>query len=383
MNASVIFHCNYLSANIGIPGVNQSVIADLLKYGDSSLSVYGSDYKNYYQFMWAEDGITIETREIDRADMVAPTFAMFTGFDSVRRMFSEMIQWRQKGCHIGFWNWGYLTKQQSNGSWSTGKVPLWLKRCAIFVTRKMMAPLVDYYVVAGNSEREDSNLNSSQCLLMPMGRPQSAICRECDTIDAAAVEYRDESLTYIGRGNWETKGVGNIVHYALSEKGENQRFRFFISSKQEGFDDQVHAHEASNMEWYDDVFGKDNLPWLQKSKAFMTINVNPIQLRTPYEALYAGTPIVMYREGYMDGFKSILDAQGLHDAVQIIEPEEIESASFEAAPLIAKDRVKLAETMHVVLNAKEFSEWFAAWLKNPTGSASYYEHIQTKLLAGE
>jgi len=97
MNASVIFHCNYLSANIGIPGVNQSVIADLLKYGDSSLSVYGSDYKNYYQFMWAEDGITIETREIDRADMVAPTFAMFTGFDSVRRMFSEMIQWRQKG----------------------------------------------------------------------------------------------------------------------------------------------------------------------------------------------------------------------------------------------------------------------------------------------
>lgn len=377
---SIIFHCNYLTANIGIPGVNQNTIANLLKYGDGSLAIYGSDYKKYYQFVWAEDGITIETREIEEADMLAPTFAMFTGFDSVRRMIPQMIQCRRKGCQIGFWNWGYLTKQQSNCNWSSGKVPLWVKRLAISVTRKIITPLVDNYIVSSNAEREDSNLNSNQCLLMPMGRPQSAICKECDAIDTAAVEYRDESLTYIGRGNWETKGVGNIVHYALSKKGKEQRFRFFISTKETGFDDQVRNHEASNIEWYDDVFGKDNLPWLQRSTAFMTINVNPIQLRTPYEALYAGTPIVMYREGYMDGFKSILDAQGLPDAVQIIEPEEIESASFEAATLDTKDRVKLAETMHVVLNAKEFSEWFAAWIKKPTGAASYYEHIKAKLL---
>lgn len=379
---SIIFHCNYLAADIGIPGVNQNTIANLLKCGDSDLVVYGSDYKNYYQFKWAEDGISIETREIGRSEMVAPTFAMFTGFDSVRKMIPEMIQWRRKGCHIGFWNWGYLTKQQSNCNWSSGMVPLWLKRCAIYVTRKLMEPLVDFYIVSSNAEREDSNIKSNQCLQMPMGRPQSAIFKECDAIDAVAVEYRDESLTYIGRGNWETKGVGNIVHYALSEKGKNQKFRFFISTKEAGFDERVRDHQASNMEWHDDVFGKDNLPWLQKSAAFITINVNPIQLRTPYESLYAGTPTVMYREGYMDGFKSILDALDLPDAVQIIEQEDIETGSFDVATLDTKDRIKLAEIMHEVLNAKEFSEWFGAWLKNPTGGASYYEHIKIKLLGG-
>jgi hypothetical protein len=383
MRTSIIFHCNYLSANIGIPGVKQSVIADLLKYGDSSLAVYGSDYKNYYQFLWADDGITIETRQIEKIDLIAPTFAMFTGFDSVRRMIPKMIQSRRKGVHIGFWNWGYLCKQQSSGSWSSGKFPLWLKRCAIFVTRNMIAPLVDYYVVAGNSEREDSNLPSSQCLIMPMSRPQSAILTECDAIEPDTVQYSNESLTYIGRGSWKSKGVSSIVYYALSEKGKNQRFRFFISTKETGFDDNVRKHAASNMEWYDDVFGKDNLPWLQKSAAFITVNYNPIQLRAPYEALYAGTPTVMFREGYMDGIKSVLDSHNLVDAVQIIEPEEIESASFEVATLNAKDRVKLAEITQKVYSAKEFSEWFAAWLKNPTGSASYYEHIQTKLLAGK
>lgn len=113
------------------------------------------------------------------------------------------------------------------------------------------------------------------------------------------------------------------------------------------------------------------------------INFNPIQLRTPYEALYAGTPVVMFRKGYMDGFKSILDSRNLTDAVQIIGAEEFETMSFDVATLDAKDRAKLAETMHVVLNAREFSEWFGAWLKKPTAPASYNEHIKTKLLGNQ
>lgn len=383
MTSSIIFHCNYLSANVGIPGINQSVIADLLNCGESSLIVYGSDYEKYYQFFWAEDGTRIETREVERANMVPPSFAMFTGFDSVQKMIPQMIQWRRQGCHIGFWNWGYLTKQQSNCNWNSGKVPLWVKRCAIYGTRKLMGPLVDFYIVSSNAEKEDSNIKTNQCLQMPMGRPQSAIFKECDTIDAAAVEYLDEGLTYIGRGNWETKGVSNLVHYARSEKGKGQRFRFFISTKEAGFDERVSQHKASNIEWYDDVFGKDNLPWLQKSAAFITVNFNPVQIRTPYESLYSGTPIVMYREGYMDGFKSILDAMDLPDAVQIIEPVEIETGSLQVATLDTNDRLKLAETMRVVLNAKEFSEWFSAWLRNPQGGASYYEHIKTRLLGGK
>ncbi|MDA7880824.1 hypothetical protein N9A94_00785 [Akkermansiaceae bacterium] len=56
MAKTVIFHCNYLSANVGVPGVYQALIADLTKAMGADLTVYGSDYKKYYSFTWKGGG---------------------------------------------------------------------------------------------------------------------------------------------------------------------------------------------------------------------------------------------------------------------------------------------------------------------------------------
>jgi hypothetical protein len=381
MSTRIIFYCNYISANLGAPGVYQAAIADITKYTKSGVDVFGSDYKCYYRFKWSGDKEEIEVIEIKETELGDPSLVVFSGFDPYRWTLLKMLSWRRKGCAVAFWTWGYHTKQQSSGNWEHGRVPKWLKRVATEFKKYSLAPMIDYYLVWGKSEIADSRLDPRKCVELPMGRPQSAILKECDDIAANIEEFKNDSINYIGRGRWSAKGIDSIVKYAHSENGKKWQFNFFISSKEEGFNEKIESNKLPNIQWYFDVLGKDNVPWLRSGATFITLNKNPTQIRLAFEALYAGTPIVVCREAFMEGVMEILACEGLEKAVQIVSDTELEEMSFEILPMKASDRMRVMKCMSVVLSAEEFGQWFGSWLKAPSAPASYYDHISKKITA--
>ncbi|MDA7880823.1 hypothetical protein N9A94_00780 [Akkermansiaceae bacterium] len=306
---------------------------------------------------------------------------VFSGFDALPNILKEILRWRVRcGATAVFWCWGYHTKQQCQGKFERGKTPLWAKKIATKIKRYTLKPFLKYYIVFGEAEIEDSKLNKERCLQMPMGRPQSAIMDACDSLIGELDDFKNESLSYIGRGNWNSKGIGKIVAYSNSENGFRWLYRFFVSAKESGFEEQVKRNEGPRLEWYYDVRGDGNLPWLRKSGAFLTINRNPTQIRTPYEALYSGTPIVMCREGMMDGFHLILEPLGLGDAVQTVTAQEFDDMSFSVRTLSSTQRAVVAETMKFTLDADRFARWLGEWLQKPVNGRSYYQEIKNTLV---
>ncbi len=383
MPIKVIFYCNYISANIGVPGVNQALLADLVKCYGSNSEIYGSDYQSFYKFSWSDDMSSIDVEKVAELDVDMPSMVVFSGFDPYRWTLPKILKWKMKGCHVGFWTWGYHTKQQCEGNWENGKIPNWLKKIATNIKKHTLAPLIDYYLVSGNFEIIDSGLNPAKCIKMPMGRPQSKILDACDKAQGTQVDYGCESVNYIGRGRWYAKGIDNIVKYASSRIGTTTTFRLYISSMEEGFEEKAQSCKSDNVEWYYDTFGSDNLIWLQKCKAFITVNKNPTMIRATYESLYSGTPIVVLREAYMDGFKELLDIVGLSGSILILGDEELTDCSFTIPVMDSECRSKLAESMQILLDSSEFSQWFGSWLKAPSAPVSYYDHISKRLLLSD
>ncbi|MCP5536762.1 MAG: glycosyltransferase [Akkermansiaceae bacterium] len=382
MGKNIIIYCNHISANVGVPGVNQALISDINIYSQSNHTVIGSDYNNYYRFNWSEDRSVISMDMIvDHRDLDA-SMVIFSGFDPLRWVLPKMLKWKTRNCIIACWTWGFFTKQQSLGNWEKGKVPGWIKRIAIFTKKYAIGPFVDYYLVSGEAEMRDSKLCSQKCVQMPMGRPQSAILDGCDEVDFSQVYFAEESLNYLGRGRWYEKGIADIVRYASTRNGKKWKYRFFISSRDAEFDEEVERHKFPNVEWFFDVFGKENIPWFFKCAAFITISRNPVQTRSSYEALYSGTPIVVLREGFMDGFKETLDANGLVGAIRVVSEEEYETFSFKIGVMDHESRSKLACVMKTILDAQKFGKWFGDWLDEPVAPASYYQHISQVLRSG-
>ena len=381
MKKSVLFYCNHIHANLGVPGVYQALISDLSGYGNEDLTVYGSDYHKFYSFRWSKDG-SIKKTEVSPANLRNPDTVVFSAFDPLRFMLPAALKWKIAKSTICFWSWGYHTRQQCQGNWEGGKAPLWAKKIATKVKRFGMAPLVSHYFVSGKAEREDSGLPEAKCLQMPMGRPQSAILDAADETPPQETSFSNEILSYIGRGVWESKGVRNIVEYSKSPNGRAWEYHFLVSAQENGFHERIKETQAENLHWNFEVRGAGNLPWLQKSAAFLTINLNPTQIRTPYEALYAGTPIVVCRECYMDGFAEVFRTQGLPDCVQIVSREDLVSKAFEIVVIAEEDRRKQMKIMRKVLDRDYFSKWLSTWLMEPKTPASYYSAVAASLNLG-
>lgn len=380
---TVIFYCYPLLVNIGVPGVNQSMIANMRKYGNKDIRVIASNFRSYYDFEWTEEGKEIKVTELNEDQLDTPQLVVFSGFDSYLKVTKNLLKWKMKGCSVAFWTWGFFTRQQSMSNWENGKTPKWLKWGAIKFKKLTLGPLIDYYLVSGEHEQQDSKLDSAKCVEMPMGRPQSAILDFFDNKESEIIDYRNESLNYLGRGKWLAKGLADIVKYANTDIGKTWIYRFFISSKDSDFDEQVAKNKADHIQWYFDVFGEDNLQWLYRSAAVIAPSRNPVQTRVAYEALYTGAPLVVLREGFMDGFKYIFDQQKLENAVQIIQASEFEECVFNIDTMCRDDRQKIAEVAKVVLSPKVFCEWLSVWLLNSDKNKNYYRYVNEKIEDGK
>ena len=121
--------------------------------------------------------------------------------------------------------------------------------------------------------------------------------------------------------------------------------------------------------------GRDLISAIARTGAFITLNLNPVQLRSLYEALALGCPIVVLRTAFMDELKNLTKKLGVPNAVQIVTLDELNSGSKNVRELTNEDSEALRLISSEFLDSQKFGEWFGRWVMSPKAPASYYEEV--------
>ena len=379
MKKKAVFYSDSIHASIGVMGVQQSFIADLVAYFGKEESVLGCDYQSYYEIKWAPDErIPIVTKlEGIQFGEITPEIAFFTPWGPYQKILPEFIRLKWKGSSIAFQTWGFFAKQQCWENWEGGTKPLWLKKVATKTIQLLIRPFVDFYFVSGGVEVEDSNLNPERCVKISYGRPLSQIIENRESIDWSKVKVDPNKRVYVGRGAWIRKGLCNIVDYAKSEVGKQDSFDFHLSSPDRDLHEKIMNHGADDDRFYWDTEkrGGEILLPIASAGAFITLNSNPVQLRSLYEALSLGCPIVVFRPSFMDEVGSLAKRFGIHDAVQVVTLEGLKEGSEKIHVLKSSESARLRLVLDKLLDAGCFGTWFGQWVENPKAPDSYYETI--------
>jgi hypothetical protein len=173
---------------------------------------------------------------------------------------------------------------------------------------------------------------------------------------------------------WREKGIDTIVEAAKSITDQIS-VHFFLSAPSTELKQRI--KETSSypaLHWHFDVFGSELVPYIRRSSASITINQNPTPLRTHYESLYAGTPVIAGREQYLDGFREVFSRVGLENAVMIVGEDDLAETLRDYRPLEPAERILLAEVSRQIISDTHFTRWFADWLEKPQGRLiSYFD----------
>ncbi len=376
--SATVFYYNNIVGEGGMPGVTKKLVADLAAAPGSAF--FGSDLRSLFRIEPDGHGV-IRLSPVEPVEVGPIGHGVFVAWNPPLRQLQTMFRLKRQGARISCWTCGFFARQQFETHWENGKTPLWLKRAFIAAMRLVLRPLVNHFLVAGPAEIEDSGLAPGKCVAGCFGRVKSAVM---DTLDGMPEPPRggpSNRIVFAGRGLWFKKGIGQVMTWARSTNGAAWRFVFLLTSRDARTEQEVREAACETCEWRDDVTGAAMIPWLIDSAAAVSFSSNPTQLRGLYESLYAGTPIVVSREAFMDGFREMLGGVGLAEAVQIFGRGEIERGEIGFRPLDAGQRALLARCMRIALSPTCYTDWLRDWCVAPQAPASFYEHAAGRIEA--
>lgn len=376
LGATVIYY-NNLVGDTGMPGVTKKLLADLSVSGGN---FYGCDFKNFFRIHRGENN-KLEMILVGRADVGRIEHGIFVAWNPPVRQLLAMITLKLRGERLSCWTCGYFAHQQWEANWEGGGMPLSLKKAVIVAMRNLNCCLVDHFLVAGEVEILDSSLPPKKCVQGCFGRVDSAVMDKLDS-DDQPLQDNDlsvEKIVFIGRGLWDKKGICHVVRWAQKSRNKLLNFVFLVTAKDAKTQEEFISNSYENCEWHDDVRGVEMIPWLRNAAAVVSLSSNPTQLRGLYEALYAGVPIVVSREAFMDGFREIFVQQGLDNAVQIISSDAIRSGEVDLRVMNLDQRAQIASIMRVILSKTCYVDWLNDWCVSPCSPVSYYKHVCDKL----
>lgn len=377
--SATVFYYNNIAGDVGMPGVTKKLVADLSAVPGAVF--FGCDFTTFFKIRANGSG-GFEMVPVSPAEVGRISHGVFVAWNPPLRQLATMLRLRAGGARITCWTCGFFAKQQAETNWENGRAPLWLKRWFIAIMRMICLQVVDHFLVSGRAEAEDSRLPATKCVAGCFGRVKSAVMDALDASGAAPQPGVSNRIVFVGRGLWTKKGIGQVVRWARTAAGAAWRFVFLLTSRDARIEQEIASEQGGACEWRDDVMGAAMIPWLEEAAAVVSFSANPTQLRGLYEALYAGTPIIVSREAFMDGFREMFGAVGLEDAVQIVSREVIESGEVRLLPLAVEQRVRLGRCMRIALSPTVYADWLRDWCRAPQSPASFYEHAAS-LLAGE
>lgn len=385
MEAKAVFYSNYIHSSAGVMGVQQSFIADLVTHFGDARSVLGCDYHSYYEIQWEEVERKPIVKKLDGVKFgdVTPEVAFFCPWGPYQKIFPEFVRLKRKGSVIAFQTWGFFAKQQYWQNWEGGTRPLWLKKLATKAIQLLIKPFADFYFVSGGAEIEDSNLNLKKCVKISYGRPLSQIIEEKESFDWSGVKVDPKKRIYVGRGAWSRKGLCNIIAYATSEVGSQDHFDFYLSSPDTDLNKKIEESVAQSDRFYWDMDkrGAELLEPIASAGAFITLNSNPVQLRSLYEALFLGCPIVVLRPAFMDELQILTVRSGIPNAVQIVTQQGLEGGGDVIQALTQKESAQLRLLLDQLLDERRFGNWLGQWIESPESPTSYYESLDEKAVS--
>ncbi len=353
----------------GLPEVLKRLVADLSRYGNNESTYFLHDFKEYYRLDQSGFISEIDANEIDGV----PIYVTIP-WVSPLKMLRHLTRRRMNGEINLIWPWGMFCRQQYQRHWNEGKKPLFLKKIYILTLKRLCLFLSEGFMMHSSEEAEFSGIPLSKCALVTMGRPPSKILDdlEGDSGTSKIEEFSNDHFSFVGRGQYHEKGISKITTFAASPTGKKKKFRFFCSTCDPETQKHIEAADAPNEIWDFKSSSLSLVPYLRSSQAYITVSDNPIQLRTPYEVLCLGTPVITQAESMMEGMQRMFARAGFPGAIQIVDPVSFEEGNFEPPEMRPAERMAMAQVACALLHPKPFAEWLDNWLGSPRFPADFY-----------
>lgn len=356
----------------GVPDVLKHLVADIVDWGD--LEVVVSDFEALYRVSrtYGAAELMEYAGAAHRCDLAVyvPSVRVWRDICSARRN-------KSAGAIVVLIPWGLLSRQQSRGNWSGGRLPRLFKRVIGVAMRVAWSVLVDYYWVFSKEEAADSGLPAHKCVEIPLGHPHNDLARSLEgkARESWFTVAAQQAIAFIGRGVWETKGLRYLAD--LSARPAASRFRWpcYVSMLDDDFRAALREGRGGRLEVVEGVVGAGLTVVLRESAAVATLPKAPAPLRALHEALYGGTPVICGPHAYMGGFAMRLEREGISSAVCILKQEARSEDVFASLPLPPEQRVMLAEAAQRILSPRTVGTWFGKWLRSPRSPCSFYGDV--------
>lgn len=369
MSRCVIITYTSITHAGAIPAVMKRLVHDLEEFGASKVLYHFFDFKYYYRLNDFGELINVgkPTSISNRTYITIPVGPPHLLIAHILRRFFL----RDKNIILP---WGMFCRQQYQRHWNSGKTPLFLKKIYLKSLRLLCLNCCDGFMVHSKEEAEFSGINLARCVLVTMGRAPSAILDSLDKLNAnlSASDYSNKHYCFIGRGQFREKGILKITNFAKSSTGSKMQFSFFCSSRDEELEKHLKNSSNPRETWDFETSGSDLVPIIRRSQAYITVSDNPIQIRTPYEVLCLGTPVITQAESMMEGMKRMFARAGFPQAIQIVDPSSFESGNFNPAEMLPEERMSMSRAACSLLHPKLFAEWLDDWLLSPRFPADFY-----------
>ncbi|MGJ8696846.1 MAG: hypothetical protein ACSHYF_11035 [Verrucomicrobiaceae bacterium] len=378
----LIVHCPNIDQTIGIMGVYQAMLADLNTSAESGDVYLGFDYKDYYHFTWSDSTRSeiVALKKSPRAEGVRSkaTCSLFLPWSTPWSLLINVCRAVWRGERVVIPTWGFFSSQQYETSWERGRVPLFVKRAYLRTMKWFFSKVASHYYTFGDADIEHSNLPEEKCVKGTMGVPISPVLSYDG--DLSQVQ-RTGHIIYVGRGSWEKKGIKNIIDYGLSEAGCGEVFKFYVSSPEKGFRERIEAMNLPRERFFFDYEsrGSDLVNSWAGAKALVTLNQNPIPVRTAYESLSLGVPVIVYREGCMDMFQKVLSRVGIEDAVQIVSQGDLMNGVVHPKGLTPDESARLRKVSKSLFDPEVHAKWLSSWISDESSNSDYLSFAEESL----